>query len=78
MTEDQIIRQILQGGGNMPAYGKALNPAETKALTSFLMTLHGHQAPARDASLGTMPQNGTHPVVPATENVPATESAPAQ
>ena len=29
MTEDQIIRQVLQGGGNMPAYGNALNPAET-------------------------------------------------
>ncbi len=26
MTEDQIIRQVLQGGGNMPAYGNALNP----------------------------------------------------
>jgi hypothetical protein len=32
MTEDQIIRQVLQGGGNMPAYGNALNPSETKAL----------------------------------------------
>ena len=35
MTEDQIIRQVLQGGGNMPAYGNALNPSETKALVSF-------------------------------------------
>ena len=26
MTEDQIIRQVLQGGGNMPAYGNALDP----------------------------------------------------
>ncbi len=26
MTEDQMIRQVLQGGGNMPAYGNALNP----------------------------------------------------
>jgi len=50
MTEDQIIRQILQGGGNMPAYGNALNPSETKALMRFLMTLHGDQAPAIDAS----------------------------
>jgi len=51
MTEDQIIRQVLQGGGNMPAYGNALNPSETKALVSFLMTLRGnHLAPAVDAS----------------------------
>ena len=50
MTEDQIIRQILQGGGNMPAYGKALNPSETKALMRFLLTLHGDESPAIDAS----------------------------
>jgi ubiquinol-cytochrome c reductase cytochrome b subunit len=51
MTEDQIIRQVLQGGGNMPAYGNALNPSETKALVAFLITLRGHHlAPAVDAS----------------------------
>ncbi|SNS71823.1 ubiquinol-cytochrome c reductase cytochrome b subunit [Granulicella rosea] len=51
LTEDQIIRQILQGGGNMPAYGKALNPSETKALTQFLETLRGpNVSPAVDAS----------------------------
>ena len=41
MTEDQIIRQVLQGGGNMPAYGNALNPSETTALVHFLLTLRG-------------------------------------
>jgi len=51
LTEDQIIRQVLQGGGNMPAYGNALNPSETKALVSFLMTLRGNDLqPAIDAS----------------------------
>ncbi len=51
MTEDQIVRQVLQGGGNMPAYGNALNPSETKALVAFLITLRGHNlAPAVDAS----------------------------
>ena len=50
MTEDQIIRQVLQGGGNMPAYGNALSPAETKALMQFLMTLHGDLSPAVDSS----------------------------
>ncbi|MDQ2833394.1 MAG: cytochrome b N-terminal domain-containing protein [Acidobacteriota bacterium] len=51
MTEDQIIRQVLQGGGNMPAYGNALNPSETTALVGFLSTLRGNDLPsAIDAS----------------------------
>jgi ubiquinol-cytochrome c reductase cytochrome b subunit len=51
LTEDQLIRQVIQGGGNMPAYGKNLNPAETTALVAFLETLHpANQKPARDAS----------------------------
>jgi ubiquinol-cytochrome c reductase cytochrome b subunit len=52
LTRDQLIRQVLQGGGNMPAYGKNLSPAETTALVAFLETLHPTgQPPARDASL---------------------------
>src|SRR5208282_1214490 len=51
MTEDQMIRQVLQGGGNMPAYGKNLSPPEVTALVSFLKTLHpANQTPAADAS----------------------------
>jgi ubiquinol-cytochrome c reductase cytochrome b subunit len=51
LTEDQMVRQVIQGGGNMPAYGKNLNPAETTALVAFLETLHPPGlAPARDAS----------------------------
>ena len=51
LTEDQMIRQVLQGGGNMPAYGNALSPSETKALVAFLMTLRGNDLPsAIDAS----------------------------
>jgi ubiquinol-cytochrome c reductase cytochrome b subunit len=51
LTQDQLIRQVIQGGGNMPAYGKNLSPAETTALVAFLRTLHpAGQAPARDAS----------------------------
>ena len=51
MTEDQIIRQVLQGGGNMPAYGNALNPSETTALVHFLTTLTSTNRPrAIDAS----------------------------
>jgi ubiquinol-cytochrome c reductase cytochrome b subunit len=51
LTQDQLIRQVIQGGGNMPAYGKNLSPAETTALVAFLVTLHpAGQAAARDFS----------------------------
>ena len=53
MTPDQLVRQVLQGGGNMPAYGKNLSPPETTALVAFLETLHpSGEAPARDAAAG--------------------------
>ena len=66
LTQDQLIRQVIQGGGNMPAYGKNLSPAETTALVAFLQTLHpAGQAPARDASrdvaLGDEKQPGAKP-----------------
>jgi ubiquinol-cytochrome c reductase cytochrome b subunit len=51
LTQDQLIRQVIQGGGNMPAYGKNLSPAETTALVAFLEILHpANQAPAREAA----------------------------
>jgi len=64
-TEDQMIRQVIQGGGNMPAYGKNLSPPETTALIAFLKTLHPPtRLPARDASRaiaseGTVPPTNT-------------------
>ena len=39
LTRDQLIRQVIQGGGNMPAYGKNLKPAEVTALVAFMETL---------------------------------------
>jgi ubiquinol-cytochrome c reductase cytochrome b subunit len=63
-TQDQLIRQVIQGGGNMPAYGKSLNPAETTALVAFLETLHpAGQMPARDASRAVVmkPEDGGRP-----------------
>ncbi len=51
LTRDQLVRQIIQGGGNMPAYGKNLSPAEVTAIVAFLRTMHPpEQAPAQDAS----------------------------
>jgi ubiquinol-cytochrome c reductase cytochrome b subunit len=51
LTRDELVRQVIQGGGNMPAYARNLNPAETNALVAFLQTMHpAAQMPARDAS----------------------------
>jgi ubiquinol-cytochrome c reductase cytochrome b subunit len=66
LTQDQLIRQVIQGGGNMPAYGKNLSPAQTTALVAFLETLHpAGQSPARDAAramaLGTEPATSSLP-----------------
>jgi ubiquinol-cytochrome c reductase cytochrome b subunit len=51
LTADQLVRQVIQGSGNMPAYGKNLNPSEVAALVAFMHTLHAPtEAPARDAT----------------------------
>src|SRR6202162_1855417 len=51
LTQDQLIRQVIQGGGNMPAYGNNLSPAETTALVAFLESLHPPtQRPAVDSA----------------------------
>jgi len=56
LDERQLIRQVLQGGGNMPAYGKQLSPPEVTALVAFLSGLRSsHEAPARDPSLPASP-----------------------
>jgi ubiquinol-cytochrome c reductase cytochrome b subunit len=53
LTPDELVRQVIQGGGNMPAYGRNLKPAETSALVAFLRTMHpSGQMPARDAARG--------------------------
>jgi ubiquinol-cytochrome c reductase cytochrome b subunit len=57
LTGDQLIRQVLQGGGNMPAYGKHLKPAEVTALVAFMRTLHRPlEPPARDSQVPAMPK----------------------
>src|SRR4029450_6724110 len=51
LTGDQLVRQVIQGGGNMPAYGKNLSPAEVAAVVAFMQTLHEpNQSPARDST----------------------------
>jgi len=55
LTSPQLVRQIIQGGGNMPAYGQNLSPAQVDALVAYLVSLRPEgEAPARDA---TFPSN---------------------
>ena len=54
LTRDQLIDQVSNGtpgGGNMPAYGKQVNPAEMTALVEFLVSLRpAGQPPAGSAA----------------------------
>ena len=69
LTEDQLIRQVLLGGGNMPAYGSTLSPAETTALVKFLDTMHPHYEPtATDASRQVAAQGGMPPAASTVEH----------
>jgi ubiquinol-cytochrome c reductase cytochrome b subunit len=59
LTGDQLVRQVIQGGGNMPAYGKNLSPAEVAALVAFMRTLRApNEMPARDAAVPGQPRAG--------------------
>jgi ubiquinol-cytochrome c reductase cytochrome b subunit len=55
LTQDQIIVQISNGtpgGGNMPAYGRQMKPAEMTALVDFLVSLRPPgQKPAEPAAV---------------------------
>jgi ubiquinol-cytochrome c reductase cytochrome b subunit len=52
LTDGHLVRQVIQGGGNMPAYGKNLSPAEVAALVAFMRTLRGPgEAPARNPAV---------------------------
>ena len=51
LTMDQMRFKVETGGGNMPAYGKNLSPAEIEALVNFLETMHpANEPPAYDAA----------------------------
>jgi ubiquinol-cytochrome c reductase cytochrome b subunit len=48
LTKDQLIRQVIQGGGNMPAYGKNLSPEQVDAVVAYMVSL---RAPGVTAAL---------------------------
>ena len=50
MTRNQLIDQVSNGtpgGGNMPAYGKQMSPAEMDVLVAFLVSLRARWPAAR-------------------------------
>jgi ubiquinol-cytochrome c reductase cytochrome b subunit len=57
LNGDQIIRQVIQGGGNMPAYGKHLSPAETTAVAAFLTSLDNAWEHEDAAGYSTVPRD---------------------
>jgi ubiquinol-cytochrome c reductase cytochrome b subunit len=51
LTKDQLVRQVIQGGGNMPAYGKNLSPDQVEAVVAYMVSLRSAGVPpARDSS----------------------------
>lgn len=40
LSPGELLRQVQQGDGNMPAFGKNISAAETQAVVSFLHTCH--------------------------------------
>ena len=71
LSWDQLVRQIQQGGGNMPAYGKNLSSAETQALVAFLSTLTDDDRPAEIP--GAMERQPARDASPTVADVSATE-----
>jgi ubiquinol-cytochrome c reductase cytochrome b subunit len=55
LTRDQLVDQVSNGtpgGGNMPAYGKQMSPAEMSALVDFLENLRPAGAPPARVAAG--------------------------
>ncbi len=60
MNYDALVRQVVQGGGNMPAYANKLSGAEVEALVAFLVAMRPEglppakmpAAPAADSDAG--------------------------
>jgi ubiquinol-cytochrome c reductase cytochrome b subunit len=58
LTRDQLINQVSNGtpgGGNMPAYGRHISPAEMDALASFLVSLRPAGRPPATVAVKSTP-----------------------
>jgi ubiquinol-cytochrome c reductase cytochrome b subunit len=66
ITRDQLIDQISNGtpgGGNMPAYGQQMRPAEMTALVEFLVARRPENAPAADEPTASTKQPVAHQAI---------------
>ena len=59
LTPDQMIRQVIQGSGNMPAYGKNLSPAEVTALVASCKRCGRLSARSEDSTQPAQPASQT-------------------
>jgi len=57
-TSGELMRQAIQGGGNMPTYGHNLSSTELTAIVKFLTTLHPDtESPAMTPDKSLNPKN---------------------
>jgi quinol-cytochrome oxidoreductase complex cytochrome b subunit len=64
MTNPQLVRQVIQGGGNMPAFGKNLSPEQTRALVAYLCSLHPPNVPPAREAVGVLKPIGENQPTP--------------
>ncbi|MEO8207279.1 MAG: cytochrome c, partial [Chthoniobacterales bacterium] len=62
LTKDQLVRQVIQGGGNMPAYGHNITPDQVTAVVAYMASL----SPSSDQAA----RNSTFPGKPPLEKAP--------
>lgn len=56
LTKPQLVRQVIQGGGNMPAFGQNLTPGQIEAVVDYMVSLRAPGVPpARDSSIPAVP-----------------------
>lgn len=59
LNKDQLIRQVIQGGGNMPAFGKNLSPNEIDAVVAYMVSLRGSGPTALSSIVPAVPPEQT-------------------
>jgi ubiquinol-cytochrome c reductase cytochrome b subunit len=75
LSWDQLVRQVQQGGGNMPAYGKTLSAAETVAVVAFLQACRTDGQPPSSIP-GALQRSASPDLPPVASPVAAPAAAP--